>query len=90
MEDEKIVCVQLAYKKLSMVADDFSGPSEVKTGIVIISSTVLRSHSLQKIICEMCIKADWVPMVFQRLDGQESTREYDRKEYSRALIALTA
>lgn len=84
MEDlENLVCVEVKYSKLEMIGK-FSGPSPVLNGSLVLSSTVLAAHSLQKIVCEMCYRLGWVPLIYQQLPVISSP-----ERSARALVALS-
>lgn len=84
MEDlEKLVCVELKYSKLEMIGK-FAGPSPVLTGSLVLSSTVVAGQSLQKIVCEMCYRLGWVPLIYQQLPVISSP-----ERSARALAALS-
>jgi len=80
----KIVCVELRYNKRESVCDSFSAPGSPLTGSFVISSTVLRTNSLQRIVVEMCNRLGWVPLVFMRVPSVGLKARSDR-----ALLVLS-
>lgn len=80
-----IVCVQVKYTELRLGEGlPFFTPGPVKTHEFIISSNVLRDSSLQKIVCEMCARLAWLPVVYRRIEDYQY-----RTDSGRVLAALS-
>ena len=86
---EKYLCVELRYKKIVMTAGAFISPGPALEGGLIISTSILREMSLQKVVVEMCQRFNWVPLVYRKIDGEESHRAAQRYSFAQAYKALT-
>ena len=67
MDIDNIVCIELRYMKQGRPGE-LSPVSSAFTGSLVVSSTVLGSNCLQRIVCEMCARLGWVPLVYQKVD----------------------
>jgi len=78
---EKIVTVELCYQK-QVAIESFSAPSRYMTGVMLISSTILREHTLQKVVCEWCQRVGWVPLVYRCIPAVPIKEKYRRVAFA--------
>ena len=83
MDIDNIVCIELRYMKQGKQGE-LSPVSSALTGSLVVSSTVLGSSCLQRIVCEMCARLGWVPLVYQKVDLPSL-----QARSMRALVALS-
>lgn len=88
LEDNGLVCVELQYQDnvWDFNKGIFKGPSKPKTGSLLMSSNITKSGKLRRVVCEMCLKMGWTPLVYRIIESNDQVRS----NYMNARRVLTA
>lgn len=90
MDIANLVCVELKYQDNTWDFKEgiFKGPSPAKTGVLVMSSTITKSGKLQQVVCQMCFRMGWTPLVYRIVEETPSPRA-QYLAARRALLALS-